>query len=152
MGQSTDAILFYGYCWDDENRYPWDDGEEEDWEERLAERLGAPSQPEAEYPSDKDKTPEAEALRKAFSVVWDARRQKRDSLNVAMSSHCSGECPIPFIHVKDGILTANRGYPKTVSALDVKPEWDAQLADFCHLMGITPPQESPRWWLVSYWN
>ena len=46
MGTSTDAILFYGYCWDDEDvRNPWEtaDGEEalengdedDDWETRY---------------------------------------------------------------------------------------------------------------------
>lgn len=152
MGRSTNAILFYGYCWDDENRYPWDDGVEEDWEDRLATRLGASPEPSAEYPHDQDKSPEAEQVRKEYSAVWAARRTKVGSVNVAMSSHCSGECPMPFIHVKDGILTALRGYPEQVTSLAIKPEWDAQLGDFCRLMGITPPQDKPRWWLVSDWT
>lgn len=152
MGQSTDAILFYGYCWDEESLYPWDDEEEEEWEERLATRLGAPTEPSAAYPSDNDTSPDAGVLRKAFSAVWDARREKRDSINVAMSSHCSGECSMPFIHVKDGFTKAWRGYPKEVPPLTIKPEWDGQLDEFCRLMGITPPQDKPRWWLVSDWT
>ncbi len=34
MGTSTDAILFYGYCWDEERRHPWEDDEYEDEEPR----------------------------------------------------------------------------------------------------------------------
>ncbi len=42
MGTSTDAILFYGYCWDEEADWPWmigcedeDDHPDEDWMDRY---------------------------------------------------------------------------------------------------------------------
>lgn len=43
MSTSTDAILFYGYCWDDQVDF-WPDDEETDWEERYA-NLAGPDKP-----------------------------------------------------------------------------------------------------------
>lgn len=89
MGQSTDAILFYGYCWTEETRRPWtiarDDesteGDDVDWEERYAKALGedAPTEP---YPETRDRrghqradlTAEEQAVVAKYSAYWDRQR------------------------------------------------------------------------------
>lgn len=157
MGQSTDGILFYGYCWDDEKASPWasEDGsgqdDDQDWEERYAAAKGIVA-PVEEYPEDKDKSPEAEAIRRTFSNYWDAKREVVAASLCEVSSHCSGECPMPYVAVNSSKTTASRGYPQEITSLEVKPEWGPALAEFCATMGITPPQDAPRWWLVSDWN
>jgi hypothetical protein len=39
-----------------------------------------------------------------------------------------------------------------IKDLAVKPDWDAQLAEFCKLMGINTEGLTCGWWLVSYWG
>jgi hypothetical protein len=154
MGQSTDAILFYGYCWDEEGAELWPEGEEGEREEpdaRLA-RLSGVEAPDDAYPPDTDRSADAERTRKAFSKYWDACREVDERCGVEVDHHCSGDCPIPYVAVKASKTTANRGYPKTIMGLDVGCDWDKMLADYCGLMGITPPQEKPEWWLVSMWS
>lgn len=157
MGQSTDGILFYGYCWDEEGAELWadgqenEDGESEDAEERYARLIGIP-RPTAEYPERDNHTPEAERARSAFSDYWDAKGKAVEASGVEVDRHCSGECPIPYVAVTASKTTARRGYPETIKTLDVGVGWDKMLADYCALMGITPPQEKPGWWLVSMWS
>lgn len=148
MGQSTDAILFYGYCWEEELENPWDDPDKEideedyeDWGDRYA-RLHGQEPWEAVH---------GEAKRRKW---W----AKRDKLIVAcpcvVSAHCHHEYPMPFVAIKETVITASRGSPEQLppTQLNLKPQWRRQLDEFCKLMEIKPPQEEPRWWLVSYWG
>lgn len=156
MGQSTDAILFWGYCWDEEMEKPWDpqgeDESEEDWEERYARLAGEP-EPKAEYPSDGDTSANAEAIRNAYSKHWETKRKLVKAAGISIYSHCSGTCPMPYIAVEESRLCASRGTPEKVGDLSVGADWEQRLREFCHLMGITPPpRQKPRWWLVSDWS
>jgi hypothetical protein len=157
MGQSTDAILFYGYCWDEEEVEIWEDGqknedgEDEDAEERYA-RMSGVERPTAEYPERDDSSVSAEGVRAAFSAYWDKKRAINKAVGVEVGHHCSGEYPIPFVAVTGSLLRATRGYPEKVTSLSVGDDWDAKLGAYCALMGIKPSQEKPGWWLVSMWR
>ena len=71
MGVSTDAVLFYGYCWDDEAPSPWEDdadGNEDadenatDWETRYA-RLKGCLPPKHAVPRSRGRADAREQLR-----------------------------------------------------------------------------------------
>lgn len=140
MGQSTDAILFYGYCWEDETSKPWEigkdseDEDDEDWEDRYA-RLKGLKRPSRPW-----------EIIEEHSAHWAAERELVAVLPVQIDTHCS------FVAVKASKTRAWRGSPMEITSLEVKPEWDAQLREFCQLMGIDVGDQQPRWWLVSDWG
>lgn len=110
MGQSTNGVLFYGYCWSEERTpFPADDA---DW---------------------------TEATR---------------ALAVEVDSHCSADCPMPFIAAVGSKRLAYRGRPVRLAldALTVDPLWDVALERFVAELGIAKPHDKPGWWLVSDWN
>jgi hypothetical protein len=157
MGQSTNAILFWGHCWDEERSAPWlDEGEEDagdsDWEDRLATVRGI-APPRHGYPSTKDQSDEAQAIRTEFTAFWDAKRKAAEQSGCLVDSHCSGQCPMPYVAVAASRIVAARGYPEEVPSLVIGETWRPMLEAFCRDMGITPPDgQEPRWWLVSDWN
>lgn len=157
MGQSTDGILFYGYCWDEEGVELWEggekneDGDDEDAEERYA-RLSGVKPPAAPYPERNDGSMGAVVVRAEFNAYWDKKREINKAAGVEVDHHCSDEYPIPYVAVSASKVMARRGYPESIAGLTVGADWDAKLAAYCALMGITPPQEKPGWWLVSMWR
>lgn len=171
MGTSTNAVLFYGYAWEDEKSNPWDDEDMDDeerdnagWEERYAFRMGVkpPSRPypEREVPrtrengwdsTPKDYTPEEQGIIDEYCAFWKKQRELAAESPVEVGSHCSCECPMPYVCIRASEVTAHRGDAIEIKSLEAKPEWDAQLKDFCKLMGIKVGNKKPRWWLVSMW-
>lgn len=174
MGQSTNAILFYGYCWEDETSSPWiigraddapeDENEEEDWKKRYVTRCGlvSPSRqfPTREVPRTRennfsctptDYTADEQSVIDEHRAYWAAERALVDASWCEVDQHCSAECPMQFVAVKASRRISHRGDATPIDDLRVDPTWDVQLAEFCTLMEI-PVQESPRWYLVSYWS
>jgi sulfatase maturation enzyme AslB (radical SAM superfamily) len=138
MGTSTDAILFYGFHADEGE---WDDFFGEEWENTFAAKVGTP-EPVVGFDTEKHK-----AEHVAF---WRARKKLVEAEPCEVDSHCSGECPMPYVCVKASKTKACRGYPQEIKSLTVEPEWEIQLNKFCELMNI--PWQEPRWWLVSDWT
>lgn len=134
MGMSTDALLWYGYCWDDEvDLMPEDkDGDRRDWGEVYLERMG--------LNHDGD-SPDERYLKRSAAL---------EAAGVLIDSHCSSEYPIPLVAIASTKVRAWRGHPKSITSLEVRPEWEGMLAEFCRVMGITPPEgQKPQWWLAS---
>jgi hypothetical protein len=158
MGQSTDAVLFWGYCWDEEQSAPWEpleddaDGAEETASERYA-RLTGVVAPHEDYPAEGDRTPVAEAIRAKHATHWQAEGAAWKAARMVVDTHCSGECPMPYVAVEESRTLASRGSPEAIRSLEVGADWRKRLDEFCALMGITPPEgQQPQWWLVSDWN
>lgn len=166
MGQSTNAILFYGYAWDDEDtRQLWryeggaeesvDDDDEEsddhagDWEDRWAALHGVdePTEPYGEEPSGVE-TP----ARLKHQAYWKAKSELVEACPIEIDTHCSCESPMWLVAVKATMTTAHRGFPARPNFI-VPLGADEQLADFMAKMGIPKPkgQDAPAWWLVSDW-
>lgn len=168
MGQSTDAILFFGFVWDEETRYPWNIGREsddeenddDDWEARYARLKGLPEPPPIPDKGIdprtgqfiKNYTPEEQAIVDRRSAYWDEKRALIDKVNVEVDTHCCGDCPMPFVAHKASKTRAWRGNPMEVTSLEIKPEWEQELRAFCELMGINVKDQQPKWRLVSDWN
>jgi hypothetical protein len=143
MGQSTDAILFWGFHADEGE---WDEfiGDEEgdsNWEAAYAAKKGEPA-PAVEYDTEENKA--------LHSAHWEREHKLIAAEPCEVDSHCSGDCPMPFVCVKASKTTAWRGDPKEIASLAVGPTWESELRGFCALMGI--PWQEPKWWLASDWN
>lgn len=148
MGVSTDAILFWGLCFDEENVYPWnqgnddpDDEEEFDPDKRYAAAVGI-KEPHPEYHKQDDAD---------WTQYWDKQRKAVKAAGCDVGYHCSDECSMYYVCVSDSETKAYRGSPKEIKSLDVPDKWREMLADYCKKMGIKTKQK-PRWWLVSYWG
>lgn len=134
MGLSTDALLWWGYCWDDEAELiPEDEDGYRDWEATYAAKSGLRQQ-------------DAED-----SSAWYARKSAAvKAVGVEIDSHCSSEYPIPLVAIAESKKRAWRGQPIAVESLAVDPSWTSRLDEFCRTMGITPPEgQKPQWWLAS---
>lgn len=181
MGVSTDAILFYGYCWDDEDvRNPWEIGredadddeddeddatEDEDWEERYARTKGClpPTTPFPErrvtptHENGWDSTPKdydaaEQAIIDQYEAYWDAKRKIVEAATCLVDRHCMASCPMAYVAVSESVTTSHRGFPHEITSLAVDPTWDAALAEFCAALGIKVDNKKPAWWLVSDWS
>ncbi len=150
MGQSTDAILFYGYWWSYESSDPWnidnDDGDpDEDWEERYVGLKGLHLPKGIDYSASEWSTDDS----RRYSEYLDKKRAIVAPEPCIVGTHCSERCPMPYVAIKESVITASRGYPERVRTLSFDPGWKIQLHDFCDLMGI--PQAVAGWWMVSDW-
>lgn len=153
MGQSTNAILFWGYTWpEEETSRPWEIGkdtdhdadeadDDSDWEGRYAALNGLPAPDNNDY-SGQD-----------WTDYWEEKRRLLAKSNCVVDTHCSGDCPMPYVAITASHAVAHRGYPNELSNnhMTVMPEWREQIDSFCQLMGIPIPQTEPRWFLVSDW-
>jgi hypothetical protein len=146
MGVSTDAILFWGIVSTDEDERwlrPSDEDEEgdvPDWEARYAAAVGVPE------PSE----PYGEESKPLYHDYWDRKRAAIEASGCSMGTHCSGDYPMDYVTVVASKTRASRGCPQEIRSLEVGPDWEAKLRDFCAQLGI--PWQEPGWWLVSYWG
>jgi hypothetical protein len=159
MGQSTDAMVFYGYCWPDEDT-EFDTDLDEVVKAILASR-GHADPWDAHYvgpkPFDAYKawaaTQEGAAEVESYRALKAAVEQE---LGVDWGSHCSGECSMPYLFIRDTEITANRGYPKPLDpgSFTVDPSWKGKLDAFLESQGIEPPEgeNQPGWWTASWWG
>lgn len=169
MGTSTDAILFYGYCWDEEAE-PWHDEDhetdyDEDWSEVVEERLMESSG--FDQPNPWDGYPEG--VTRAEQETWLASNRVdidayRDAKNAALEKascgvefgmHCHSECEMPYVFIEDSQTVASRGCPAEIDAVAmvvIGEDWKDNLNLFCERTGINIEGMSPQWWLVSYWG
>lgn len=134
MSTSTDAILFYGYVWDEEDKpSPWttgvdDDRDEEDWKTRYGRLKGID-------PED-----------------WRALDAIAETSPCLVDTHCMATCPMAYVAVRASLTISCRGFPSEILSLAVEPVWPEQLATFCQDLGIDVSGKKAAWWLVSYWS
>ncbi len=159
MGVSTDAILFYGYCWDEEHDLFPDLDDDDRWSNVILARRGVKS-PWLDLP--RFDLPTGERNKKVDQWVMEHRKEIdefhrqekaiKEEFGVEVGYHCSAEYPFPYVYVK--AIEARRGYPEKVdpSELSALPGWDEKLDRFLAEFNIEKPNEKPRWWLVSYWG
>lgn len=177
MGVLTNAVLFYGYVWDEETSKPWligtdesdeDDedyntDDEDDWGTRYA-RIKGVVQTKEEYPDKgidpktgryiEDYTPEEQAIVDRYKAFLDAKHKLVEAEPCDIDTHCSDECPMPLVAIKASVVTNYRGSmtPVNVGTLNIGEGWNEQLAAFCELMDIDTEAQEPGWYLVSYWG
>jgi hypothetical protein len=161
MGVSTDAIVFYGYCWDEEIDLLPEEAAGE-WEYVVLKNRGLKS-PWDDYPSEelaglpynerkraKDQWYETNHV--ALTAWRDAQTAVARELACEVGRHCSDDCSMPYVCVNGSVFCAGRGCPQELALPPVGADWDEKLKKFLAELDIERPQERPRWWLVSYWG
>ena len=178
MGQSTDAILFYGYCWNDEGvqLLGISDGEDEEseyeWNEILAVREGhknpwdfyRESGAEAEYErlpySEREAAYKAWKERVGFDDMLEQWRSVCKSIksryNVDISTHCSCEYPMPYIYIEESKHRAWRGEGKQLDMAQwerwqqpgVYATWEQNLNRFVADLGIDLSEAEGPGWFL----
>jgi hypothetical protein len=164
VGVSTNAVLFYGYCWTDddvaifENAPEVEDGE---WVVAVLKRRGVvdpwdayvePSRGIPYYEQQRQTDAWTEAHRAELDAWHAAQRAVEEEFGVEVDSHCSGDYPIPYLCTAQVIARRGDAEEITPERLTVDPTWAGKLDRFMAEFGIEKPHESPRWWLVSYWG
>lgn len=172
MGQSTDAILAYGYVWDEEHDlFDQDEDSEDEWFETVAKKRGIAnpwdmyrsSSQEAAHRAlpygerdDAYKSWKTEVGFDALLNIWDEEKDKikTEYGGVMVGSHCSCDYPMPFIAIEDSHLQAWRGSPVEVSRSHIEgPQleiWDNLLDAYVEYLGIDISEaKGPGWFLVS---
>lgn len=149
MGQSTDAYVFYGYCWDDEDTEFGTDMSET-VKAILAERGHA--DPWDGCPDGSNYRTYAAAHESEFAAYRELEKQVEEELGVDWDSHCSDGCPMPLLFIPGTKTTAWRGSPRPVTSIDVDPAWKPRLDAFLESQGIEAPsgENQPGWWVASW--
>lgn len=157
MGQSTDALLAYGY----------DLGGDEGWKLEDCGEYG--ELPELPWLDENDDDFQSAAERHLLAEIagfterwakgsegyWDREREAKARVGVQFDTYCSGNYPMYLLATK--VITVHRGSVKDIdmAELAVEPEmngWDEKLRAALTALGITPQQAEPRWLLASYWG
>lgn len=145
MTTSTNALLYYGFTFLDEEEEtpPWGTEEcEDDSDEWLCDKLGGPKEPDVEW---------SEETSKQYGEYWDAKRQFIAGLPIMISSHCYIDSPMQFICIRESHHLAHRGYPaKLGDGLTKNLGWDPTLQEYCEKLGIE--WQKPQWELASMWS
>jgi len=150
MGQSTNAMLMYGYDLDTAGE--WKVVEAGEWGELSA----------AWYDEDSDLDSLEQAVKALYDAIpgapgldsdWDRQEAVKEHYGVWFEGHCSDSHTMyALVAFED---TARRGYPELIDwrGLDDRRSregWDVKLARALEVLGITPKQERPAWLLASY--
>lgn len=153
MGTSTDAILAFGWAWDTEDA---DLGLDEDveWPELVLKKRGIVN-PWDLYPETISREEGQNWLAQNRDAVdaWYAQQiAVRDEFGCDVASHCSGDCPMPYVYVVESEITAWRGTVKQIPLpLAPRASWKSQLERFVGELGIEVDSD-PYYFLVSYWS
>lgn len=164
MGVSTDAVLFYGYAWEEDGRFPptidRDDEEEDEdsddeWQDRVLTARGVPKVNWDTY--NRDDVGEARQRwekESGYAVRNEAKKALTKDFPCEIGGHCSGDYPMPYVYLTKYAHTASRGEAAEVAGLpEPTDEEKAKLAAFIELLKIDVSEaKGPGWLLVSYWG
>ena len=150
MGQSTDAILAFGFdlgeelpdcllkaCGDGDDE---EDGSGFEWEKVTAILAGIRPPPD-EY---------EEATKQAWRDYWGRCREAEKAHPLTIIDHCSGDCPMRFLAVNGTEWRASRGHPIAIEIQPIDPASIEAMRSFCETFGIE--WQEPRWHIFSMWN
>ena len=149
MGVSTDAILFFGYCWDEEGE-PFADliekekeasGLEDDYDldDFILLKYGFREPPEKEYGADPSKKEE-------WAAYFKDKHEFLGKIGIEIIRHC--HCDVTMYGIASSKYEASRGNPESVEHLFTGNR--DELDEFCKKLGVEIPEGGPKWWLVSY--
>jgi hypothetical protein len=158
VGVSTNAYLFYGYCWQDED-YDFETDIDEVVKAMLVGRGMTDPWKEhyvGEQPYENYKAWAATPQGSVEEAAWYAAQEEaKAELGVDWGSHCSNDYSIPYLHIPQSQTTAYRGTAQPITEdLSVDPKWRERLDTFLSSQNIEPPEgeNQPGWWLASYWG
>lgn len=165
MGQSTNAVLAYGYdLGGDEGEWKFAEFDQDTYEIRLPWFVDSDDTGEDDEAGGFIEQAEARLLAEVAGFVeadwqsegyFDGKREAEALLGVEFESYCSGDCPMYVLAAH--VITVHRGDSQLLdlaalaNAVGVS-DWDAKLDAAIKALGITPTQAKPGWVLVSYWG
>ncbi|MFJ4627118.1 hypothetical protein [Streptomyces sp. NPDC088847] len=135
MGQSTDALLVYGYNLG---------GPPEEWYVQETGSYGLLDVPWWDQEQDDPTFTEAAAT----------RLREADVHGVTLHVHCTRDYPEYLLAAH--AVKAHRGYPQTLDLDDLlrsqltSDGWQSQLSAALTALGLTPTQDAPGWLLAVY--
>jgi hypothetical protein len=146
MGVSTDAILFWGIVYAEDDEIPENIDDILSDIESVDEQIECP-RPEEYYSWSRMKNdPE-------YAQLWDDWRRRHDlweQCRCDIGWHYSSDYPMYYICVNASRTRARRGYPQEITTITVEVDWESKLKDYCVRLNL--PWHDPKWWLVSYWG
>ncbi|MFD3568477.1 hypothetical protein [Streptomyces sp. NPDC058667] len=159
MGQSTNAMLMYGYHlgsdeggWQIRGLGEYDELPALDWYDPEVED-GLDFQSAAEHKLLADIAGFTEEWAPGLDGYWDRHRAAEARVGVKLASHCSGDYPMYVLATK--VITVYRGEVEAIDPardLAVQPDWDDKLRAALDVLGLNPTQETACWFLCSYWG
>lgn len=164
MSTSTDGEISFGIRFDEGFEFPWgqecDDGEvshdfggdiEAWW--RVMNGFSIKDSP---YDSEGNYNPGFTEKDPRIAAYFERQREWDDAhpLPVQLVNYQSGDCAAYILAVPQSVITAYRGYPVELNISELKTNEAARkvLIDFCERFGIDCGEETPKWWLSSYWG
>lgn len=160
MGNDADAILFYGYAWDDERRLV---GHETEWQEVIAKSRGL-QDPWASYPKT-DHLPYQQreeagsrwrAEHRAELDAWrQAKRDIAEEYGCEIGRSGSSEFSVPHICIRASEVRGSWDGPTPVhpDTMVVGSDWNAKLERFAADLSIDLLEaQGPGWFLVAYYG
>ncbi|MCP9947226.1 hypothetical protein [Actinomadura madurae] len=158
MGQSTNAVLVYGYNLG---------GGEIDW--LVEEANGEYGELQLDWFDEEGDDDFIEMAEKrllqanGFTETYEdgregyfgREREAKKALGVEFETYCSGDYPIYTIAAH--VITVHQGDCKLLNLdelarLPRENGWDDKLTAVLRTLGLTPKQPEPAWLLVSYWG
>jgi len=147
MGNSADAIVFFGIHFEEgaEGEWAWVEEPEkygETWENFYADKVHKISPPEVPWEEDEE----------LYSSYWDEVRRVERLSPCVIGTHSSGECPMYYVALARTVESASWDEPAELglSSLEVSDSELQQLKEFCEVMGLQWAE--PKWYLASYWG
>jgi hypothetical protein len=152
MGMSTDGQLCFGIKFEEDYEFPWNseayDNDMDDWWIKLKGfNCFSPYDTHGEYllgfNRDSPETNHYFTERRKFLEA--------NPVPVRLVNYCSSEGRMFILATKS--FTAYRGYPKEIT-MDMLKDTEADtklLLDFCKEATLDT-EETPKWWLSSYWG
>lgn len=143
MGQSTDALMAFGF----------DLGEDEELPEAFRESMrgedGDDFDPDVALPRDYGFDVPQFSTVISYKKYAAARDAALAQIPVDIVAHCSGEYTMRFLCVRGTSVKARRGYPSEAPQRTIAPSEIDALRAFCDKHGIE--WQEPRWYIFSMW-
>lgn len=139
MGQSTDALLWFGLCWTEKDEKYYENGLPSVVQEHMRTKM--------RKPDDEDELDE--------DTIESAVDKLLKPLGCELVSHCYGDgSRMIGLAVSASYECASRGYPIDLTGkphmTGWPPEWREKLERAAEAIGW--PLKPPSWWLASYWG
>ena len=150
MGTSTNAILCYGYSFEEEYSFPW--ASEDDIVEWWL-KVNGYKPPFQLFDERRNWLNGVEAPDDKVTEYFNARRAflEKNPIPIKDVMHCSGANAMWILATPSSVVEAYRGYPEMIEPekLQADIEEKRQLELFCERWELIGA--GPAWWLASLW-
>lgn len=156
MGTSTNGEISFGIKFEEDFEFPWDSpawsGEIEEWWRDV----NGFSVEDSPFNSEGNYKPGFSEGDPRIGAYFDRQSDWDEShpLPVQLVNYQHIDCADYILAVPQSVITAYRGSPVELNIIELKTNEAAKnvLIKFCERFGIDCGDETPKWWLSSYWG